>query len=333
MLKDPVKAGFDISQSQYMYVVQDGEEVFTAYLVAISSEEAFAKSLKTLFESPELTEDTEVKFELITKDAYKEYTTTGNPFSIAWNDQKMVFMFSTDEGNASAMQRKMWDIAEGQSYINQKGFDKLYSHRGDISAWGSYSAMLGLVKDVTDQEINIEMSDDDAKDMGWYMALDFNQNDVELRSGAVSYSGNTKYQETEAYKLDDKFRKDLVKYFPTESYMTIGLFMNSGKLQQKLEEDETLNQAMRGGMIPGMGLDLGILASFEGDVLVSVHGFDESESAPLFTAGMHMKNDSLYRKSSRYDGAQCRRSWWLYYHQPRAYGLLYYVQRWAVDRY
>lgn len=223
------------------------------------------------------------------KETFKTVSIPGG-FLLAWDDSKALMAMPTGMGmaNLETEATRLFNLKESENINSKKEFDTFYEEKRDLNIWMSTN----FIDDIPMYGQLMNQMPEYMKDNFISMHLGFETDQVIM---STSFSPNSNMvKEMNKYNIyGDGFNAELLNYFPKESYVTVSGSVNPEGYYQMMASQDQFEEAMK--MINSeIDIDLpSIMKSFDGSMLFSVHGFEDSSSGepmPLMTLAFDMNN-------------------------------------------
>lgn len=280
MVENPFFTGISYTSDILMFPI---DQKIVCISIDLSSGEKFTAFVD------EMIKESGMPMKIEDKENFKSVSLQG-AMMLAWDDTKALMAMPSGMGLADldAETTRLFNLKESENINSNKEFDTFYDEKRDLNVWMSTQ----FIEDLPMGTMMMSQMPNYMKNNFISMHLGFESDQI-IVSSAFSPNSNM-VKEMKKYNIyGNGFNSDLLKYFPKDSYVSISGAVNPEGYYDMMTSQPQFEEAMK-MVSPEIATEIeGILQSFKGSMLFSIHGFDTSsaEPMPLMTLAFDM-NDS-----------------------------------------
>ena len=215
MMDDPSISGINFLSDVFVYYVNEGDkEQYMCMSAEISDDEKFSEFLEDFMKY------SDVDIDIEDEDDYS-YTLVGNEGAIGWDEDKVIFLGALNYDSRDNLEDEVESLLtlEDEDQISSVDeFTDFYDDKKDISLWVSSN----IINDYDEFEFIAKQVDIDLNDNYMNMYLDFDDDNISLKTQFVLNEENQKLMEDNDVWNND-FNDELLNYFPKQNFISSSL--------------------------------------------------------------------------------------------------------------
>ena len=269
MMDDPSISGINFLSDVFVYYVNEGDkEQYMCMSAEISDDEKFSEFLEDFMKY------SDVDIDIEDEDDYS-YTLVGNEGAIGWDEDKVIFLGALNYDSRDNLEDEVETLLtlEDEDQISSVDeFTDFYDDKKDISLWVSSN----IINDYDEFEFIAKQVDIDLNDNYMNMYLDFDDDNISLKTQFVLNEENQKLMEDNDVWNND-FNDELLNYFPKQNLISSSLSIDPMAYYTILKKEDSFKD-INSEFKDEMGLDLkDIFESIKGNAVFSLFGMEEVE--------------------------------------------------------
>ena len=268
-VESPMLSGVNFSSDIYTFYIDNAkDERFAVISAELSNTEKFAEFTRDLIKKSGLDFDEE-------KESGYSYSLFGREALIGWDDDKAVILIAMNYKSRKNLDIGLGDlmtIREEDQLSKTDHFKDFISRKKDISLFVSSN----LIEDSRDFEEFENAVDYSISDNSIAAFVSFDDDKISLNTKVYANQDVQKLQ-NENNTLDHSFEKDLLNYFPNESYFFSSASINLQEAYKLVDNNDIISKEIE-RIEKRKDLDLEeLINSFGGSFAYSILGFEEME--------------------------------------------------------
>ena len=269
LMEDPRKTGIDFTQDVFMYYLNASrDETYFCMAMDVSNADKFESFIDDILNKAK------IDYDLEKEDAYN-YIIIQRETAIAWDDNKAVMLVADNRKsreNLDLQIETLFELKDNKRLSSNKSFNTFYKNKKDVSFWVSSNMVENMYQfRQIQREIDFDITDN-------YMALHLNFDDEDIVLNTTIYPNEELTKLMDKHDVwDNTFNAKLLKYLPEETYANGSMSLNPSKYYEFMTDQEDLDK-IENEFQKEMGFELeDFMDSFEGNVVMSLIGFEEEE--------------------------------------------------------
>lgn len=269
IMEDPKMTGIDFKSDAFIFYLNQGENAkYFSISIGLKNEGKFLKFIE------EVMDKMEMDYSIESKNSF-QYTIIGNEVAIGWDKGKAIILTAENLQSKERMDSELetlFNLKSSEQITSNKAFTDFYKNKKDLSVWVSSNSFLdNFIASQIIQEVDYDLSDN-------YFSLFLNFGDDNI-SFSTEFTPNEEIKKLmDEYDITNKsFNKELLNYFPEQSYAAMSMSMDPMAYSNLMKENKDYGQ-LKETFLSLTGIEPNdVFESFKGSALFSLFGFENTE--------------------------------------------------------
>ena len=292
LMEDPLSSGLDFTSDLFFFLLDKGQEgTYMCFSIEMNSEKKFTQFVKDLLK------ESGAELTIEEAESYK-HLNFGGEMAMAWDSEKLVLASPQSyRGRKNLMSQieTLISLDKKDQITSNEDFNQFYSKTKDLNFWMSTNIMADFpgMNQIKDQ-IGFDIKDNQISAF-----LDFSTDKISLKT---EFKPNAELQkQMDEYNiLNNDFDKDLLKLFPSNSYMAISASLNPEGYYKLLSKQESFDVMLK-ELQKLYPLDIKeMFESVSGNMVYTMYTNDEvtedEVSIPMMGFAFDIKNDKMLKE-------------------------------------
>jgi len=269
LIEDPTISGLNFKTDVFAYYLDEAEdEKFICFSAEIKNQEKFTVFIDDILDK------LEIKFDIENEKNYS-YILIGNDAIIGWDESKAVLLIAenySSRENLDLEVETLMKLEDKEQITANENFNEFYKNTKDVSVWFSTNLFEGNYDfKMIEKEIDFDITDNYISSF-----LNFEDNSISLLTQFTPNSDIQKMMQENAV-WNNSFNKNLLNYFPEQSFATASISLNPMSYYNILEQEDDFENNQK-EFEDETGLNLkDLFESIQGNAIYSLFGFENVE--------------------------------------------------------